>query len=90
MRVCVFSTMPRAAEWLHICPANTADMPACITESVTSLRTVLGEGYPPLDLPSLNPFVLDNLIVSRTGGLTMELTHVEIYNAHISHMSNLK
>lgn len=65
-------------------------MAACIAESVASLTPILGDGYPALDLPAMNPFVLDNVIVSRTGGLTMELTHVEIYNAHISHMSNLK
>lgn len=65
-------------------------MAECIKDSVTSLSTVLETGYPALDLPSLNPFQLDNFVVSRASGLVMELTNVKIFNAHKSVVSNLK
>ncbi|XP_043274348.1 protein takeout [Venturia canescens] len=68
-------------EFIKVCNRNDPELDACITGSVDHLRPYLVEGVPEYNLPSLEPLVLEHLVVSEGQGIKLTATEIKAYGA---------
>ncbi|XP_055310570.1 uncharacterized protein LOC129573681 [Sitodiplosis mosellana] len=54
-------TEPPIPNYLHICEKLDQNLTECLKTSIDKLRSVLIEGIPNVDIPSLDPLEIDNL-----------------------------
>lgn len=78
------SSSSSAADYLHICAKDDPNLDKCMTNSIESLRPKLAEGIPNLNVPSLEPLFLGDLLLgdnSQNGGLVITARDVDAYGA---------
>ncbi|XP_047363517.1 circadian clock-controlled protein daywake [Vespa velutina] len=77
-------------DFLHVCERANPNIINCITESVESLKPYLQKGVPEYNIPSLEPLLLKQLIVSEKSGLRISAKNVEAYGASDFTITDLK
>ncbi|XP_066248169.1 uncharacterized protein [Euwallacea similis] len=50
-------------DYIKVCHRNDPKLPACIKESVEALRPVLQKGIPELDIPPIDPFRMQKVVI---------------------------
>lgn len=82
------------ADYIHVCKEDDPKLESCITQSVESLRSRISEGIPELDVPSIEPLEIGNLLVSQKtkarAGLQITAKDIKAYNASNYHVFNMK
>jgi Haemolymph juvenile hormone binding protein (JHBP) len=81
------------ADYLHVCKKTDPNLSSCVYNSVNTLKPYLVTGIPDLDIPSLEPIDLGDLIVagSKTGqGLFITARDIQAYGASNWHLKNFK
>lgn len=53
-------------EYLHVCHREDPKLTECMKESIETLRPYLARGIPELDIPSIDPILLGDLIVAES------------------------
>lgn len=53
------------ANYIHVCKASDPDISNCIIKSVNSIRSYLKTGIPDLEVPPLEPLLLDEIKLRR-------------------------
>ncbi|XP_014472165.1 PREDICTED: protein takeout-like [Dinoponera quadriceps] len=97
-RICFASMLFAAAfaeipSFIKICSRNDPNLNKCIVNSVELLRNKLSTGIPELDVPSIEPFMMENLHLKRgpsSASLDMNITNIEVYGASTFKIDNLK
>jgi Haemolymph juvenile hormone binding protein (JHBP) len=72
-----------SASYIKLCNQNDPKLDTCIRKSILSLREKLNTGIPELDVPSLDPLLVPEVIVSQESGINVQATfkNVEISGA---------
>lgn len=71
-------------EFLKICHRNDPDLNGCVKNSIETLRPLLIKGVPDLDIPSIDPMDVGNLLVSestRSNGLHISAKNIRAFGA---------
>ncbi|GLV39162.1 uncharacterized protein CBL_06213 [Carabus blaptoides fortunei] len=87
---CAIATIP---DYIHICHRNDPEVSKCIIQSVEALRPRLLSGIPELDVPSLEPLILPEIVISRGSGNTNYRAigkNVNVYGAGTFQVTKLK
>lgn len=69
------------APYIKVCSRNDPEINKCITNSIEQLRDKLTAGIPELDVPSIEPLLLDNLQLSRgpnSASLNANFTNIQV------------
>ncbi|BES97643.1 Haemolymph juvenile hormone Hypothetical protein protein (JHBP) [Nesidiocoris tenuis] len=53
--------------YIHVCKKNDPQIERCILKSVEALRPKLAQGIPELNVPSIEPLKLENLVLQHGG-----------------------
>lgn len=71
------------ADYIHICTRDDPQLNQCMTNSIESLRPKLAEGIPSLNVPSLEPLFLGDLLLgdNNQNGLVITAKDVDAYGA---------
>lgn len=73
------------ADILHICHKTDPDLNGCIVTSIEKLRPALVNGMPELDIPSIEPMDIGDLLVSENtrsnGGLQISASSIRANGA---------
>lgn len=67
------------ADFLHICHKSDPNLIGCMKTSIETLRPSLIKGIPDLDIPSIEPMDIGNLLVSentRSNGLHISAKNI--------------
>lgn len=70
------------AKYIHVCKANDPDIANCIIQSVNGIREHLKDGIPELDVPPLEPLLLDEIKLRRgpqTAQIDANITNIEVW-----------
>lgn len=70
------------ANYIHVCKANDPEIGACIVKSVNEIRPYLKEGIPDLDVPPLEPLLLDEIKLKRgptTAQIDANITDLQVW-----------
>lgn len=81
------------AEYIHICPKNDPKSVECIIQSVDLIRPLLMVGIPELDIPSIEPLQLGDLLVSEStnnNGITITAKDIRAYGPSDFKVKKLK
>lgn len=82
------------ADVLHICHRSDPDINGCIVTSIEKLRPALKVGMPELDIPSIDPMDIGNLLVSENtranGGLQISANSIRAYGASLFQIKNMQ
>lgn len=76
--------MPIAADFIHVCHGNDPHLNDCMVDSIESLRPQLAIGIAEMDVPSVEPLLVGNLLVSKRAspnGLQVTANDILAYNA---------
>lgn len=74
--------MQISAYFLEYCP-NDDKAQECLLRNGINLGPMFAHGYEPLNMTSLNPIVLDEMVISpKSRGLLISAENFSIYNAH--------
>lgn len=76
--------MSFAAKFLHICYRSDPNLIDCMTESIEALRPSLVTGIAELDIPSIDPMDIGNLLVSestQSNGLRISAKNIRAFGA---------
>lgn len=80
-----FETFIFSADVLHICHKSDPDLNGCVVTSIEKLRPSLVSGIPELDIPSIEPMDIGDLLVSEntrsSGGLQISANNIRAYGA---------
>ncbi|XP_014289109.1 protein takeout isoform X1 [Halyomorpha halys] len=76
--------------YIHICKRNDPKIDQCITNSINALRQKLIEGIPELEVPTLDPLLFDEFIISDGGHLKAIGTNVVVRGASNYKITSLK
>ncbi|XP_031635981.1 protein takeout-like [Contarinia nasturtii] len=71
-------------DFLHICHESDPNINGCIASSIESLRPSLVNGIPSLDIPSIEPMDVGNLLVAestRSNGLHISAKNIRAFGA---------
>lgn len=83
-----------AADCIHICKANDPALSKCMVQSVENMRSYLAVGIPEMDVPSIEPTDIGDLIVSQRtrarSGLHLSANNIKIYNSSQYNVQNMK
>lgn len=81
------------APYLHICRKSDPNLTGCIRKSIDTLRPYLIRGIPELDIPSLDPMDIGDLLVSertQSNGLQITATKIKAYGSADFNLRNLE
>lgn len=81
------------AEYLHICQKADPNLKGCIETSIETLRPFLIKGIPSLDVPSIDPIDIGNLLVSektQSNGLHITAKNIRAFGASTFKLKNLE
>ncbi|KAK5638340.1 hypothetical protein RI129_012635 [Pyrocoelia pectoralis] len=70
--------------YIKVCPRTHQNLSACIIDSIAHLRPKLEKGIPELDVPAMEPLLLEDIIIDSLGGgsrLATNITKVRVYGA---------
>lgn len=70
------------AKYIHVCKANDPDIANCIIQSVDGIREHLKDGIPELDVPPLEPLLLDEIKLRRgpqSAQIDANITDIEVW-----------
>lgn len=73
-----------SAGYLHICRKSDPNIEECMATSIETLKPYLVEGIPDLDIPSIDPIDIGNLIVSestRSNGLHISAKNIRAFGS---------
>lgn len=79
---------------LHICHKSDPDLNGCMITSIEKLRPSLVNGIPELDIPSIEPMDIGNLLVSEStrsnGGLQITANNIRAYGSSSFQIKNMQ
>ncbi|XP_066904147.1 protein takeout-like [Halyomorpha halys] len=78
------------ASYIQICKRNDPNIDQCIMNSIIALRPKLTEGIPELKVPSLDPLLFDEFVISNGGNLKAIGTNVVVRGASNYKIINIK
>jgi len=87
------ATAPQAPEYVKQCKLSSPQLQECLIGALHHLRPYLVKGIPEIELPSVEPFVLDSLSLALTGGeqgYKITLRDIHMYGASNFTVSKLK
>lgn len=95
MKICLLNIVltSLAADFLHICHLSDPNLIDCMIESIEALRPSLITGIPELDIPSIDPMDIGNLIVSETtqsNGLRISAKNIHAFGASTFKIKSLE
>ncbi|XP_031331470.1 uncharacterized protein LOC116162078 [Photinus pyralis] len=70
--------------YIKVCEQSVQNLSACITDSIEFLRPKLVEGIPEVDVPSMEPLPLEDLVIdsiSPGSRLATNITDMKVYGA---------
>lgn len=76
------------ADYIQVCKSTEPNLAECITNSVNALRPYLKKGIPELDVPPLEPLLLDE--VKLRSGPTQAKLNANITNVKVWGPSDFK
>ncbi|CAH1111899.1 unnamed protein product [Psylliodes chrysocephalus] len=62
------ATVPKLPSYFKICHQSDANLAKCIKKSVEELRPLLVKGIPDLDIPSVEPLIIPEVIIDQGSG----------------------
>lgn len=81
------------AEYLHICRKSDPNLPECMKKSIETIRPFLVSGIPELDIPSIDPIEIGDLLVSentRSNGIRITAKDIMAYGTSNFIIKNLE
>lgn len=78
---------------MHICHKKDPKLIDCMITSIETLRPSLVKGIPQLDIPSIEPMDIGNLLVSentRSNGLRISAKNIRAFGASSFKIRSLK
>ena len=81
------------AEYLHVCHREDPKLTECMKESIETLRPYLARGIPELDIPSIDPIHLGDLIVAESvpgQGVSISAKDIKAYGPSNFKLKKLK
>lgn len=78
---------------MKICHRTDPDLPGCVKNSIETLRPLLVKGVPDLDIPSIDPMEVGNLLVSestRSNGLHISAKNIRAFGASTFRLKKLE
>lgn len=82
------------ADFIHVCHESDLELAKCITQSMHNLRPKVASGIPEMNVPSIEPLELGNLIVSQKtksrSGLQITAKDIKAYNSSLYQVYNMK
>lgn len=81
------------ADFIHVCKGNDPQLNDCIVQSIQALRPLLATGIPEMDVPSMEPLDVGNLLVTKRttqNGLQVLANNIKAYNASQYKVFNMK
>lgn len=81
------------AEYLHICTKNDPNLPDCIKKSIENLRPYLVRGIPELEIPSIDPIDIGDLLVAentRQNGIQITAKDIKSYGSSAFRIRNIE
>lgn len=87
-----FHSLFLAAEYLHICQRSDPNLKGCMVTSIETLRPFLIRGIPALDIPSIDPIQIGDLLVSESSsnGLHITAKNIRAFGASTFKLKNLE
>lgn len=82
------------ADYIHVCTADDPKLAECMVDSIEFLRPLLATGIPEMNVPSIEPLELGDLLVSEKtrsrSGLQVTAKNIKAYNASTFQVHNMK
>lgn len=81
------------AKYIHVCKASDPDIANCIIHSVDEIRGHLKDGIPELEVPPLEPLLLDEIKLRRgpqTAQIDANITDIEVWGPSTFKIIELK
>ncbi|XP_011879795.1 PREDICTED: uncharacterized protein LOC105568599 [Vollenhovia emeryi] len=63
--------------FIHVCGRRDPNLDQCILDNVENLKDKICEGIPELDIPSNNPVILDDIVISDSSNSKINLRDVK-------------
>lgn len=82
-----------SADYLHICRKSDPNLIGCMETSIETLRPFLIKGIADLDIPSIDPIDIGNLLVSestRSNGLHITAKNIRAFGSSLFKLKNLE
>lgn len=86
--VCLIS-----AKYLHVCRKSDPNLSGCMVKSIETLRPYLVKGIPEIDVPSIDPMILGDLIVSestQSNGLRLSAKNVRSFGSSLFKLKKIE
>lgn len=69
------------AEYIHICKRSDPEYSKCVSDSIVHLTPLMAKGIPELNIPSVEPLVLDELVAIQGNGLKISAKNIKAHGA---------
>lgn len=82
-----------SADYLHVCHKSDTNLPQCMMKSIETLRQYLIDGIPDLDVPSIDPMIIGDLLVSestQTNGLRLSAKKIRAFGASLFKLKKIE
>ncbi|KAL6255412.1 hypothetical protein P5V15_013747 [Pogonomyrmex californicus] len=79
--ICTLVTTLVTAEipsYIHVCSRKDPNLDQCITDSINNLRSKLCEGISEMEVPSLNSFIINEIVISDADNAKLYLKDLKI------------
>jgi len=97
--ICVICVMLTCAaersipNFIHVCRKNDPLLDDCMVKSIETLRPYLVKGIPELDVPSIDPMIIGDLLMSertRTNGLRLSAKKIRAFGASLFKLKKIE
>jgi hypothetical protein len=91
--VVVLAVSGQQPEYIKQCQRSDPQLISCLTGALHHLKPYLAEGIPEIEMPSVEPFIMDSLSLQLTDGpqgYRVTLKHMEIFGASNFTVKKLK
>ncbi|CAG9861419.1 unnamed protein product [Phyllotreta striolata] len=68
VRTLCCDALPKLPSFIKVCHQSDANLPTCIKKSVEELRPLLVKGIPDLDIPSVEPLNISEVVIDQGSG----------------------
>lgn len=89
----MFVDLLNLADFIHVCKANDPYLNDCIVKSLEMVRPYMSTGIPEMDVPSVEPLDVGNLLVTKRAtqnGLQVLAKDIKAYNSSQFIVKNMK
>lgn len=77
------------ASYIHVCGRRDPKIEQCILNSISNMKSKFCKGIPELDVPSIDPLIIDKLVLFDTNIIKIYATNIQIENICNSNITYL-